>query len=129
MKEKEKIKVLVINPIMGPYVRIISDELQSYYNIIDCDCIDITTRKIGNKYYDIIVDDEGLLKDDFIVSAIDSNYKPALVGNLVITNFDEEGNTTTLTDEDIRYIKQFIGHYSKPDTNVLAYTVLTQVDF
>ena len=86
-----------------------ASELEDYYRLIGCDCIDITTRKIGDRYLEIICDDEGLLKNNPRVSAIDNLMKPALVGNLLIAGpVDEDGELTSLSDEDISIIKDNI---------------------
>lgn len=84
-----------------------ASELEDYYRLIGCDCIDIVARKIGDKYFEIICDDEGLLKENPRISAIDKNkMKPALVGNLLIAGpTDEDGELTSLTDKDIELIK------------------------
>lgn len=83
------------------------DGLQDYYDALKCDCFDIANRRIGDedRRFDIFVDDCGLFVDSPIVSAIDSNLKPALVGNLIFAHHDAEGNTTGLSDDDIEYIK------------------------
>ena len=90
--------------------RVVSPEgLDDYYKLIGCDCIDIVTRKIGRKVYDIIVDDEGLLKDDPVISAIDNLGRVMLVGSLIICGLaDEEGELTDLTPKDIEYIRKRI---------------------
>ena len=86
-----------------------ANTLEDYYGLIGCDCIDIVTRKIGRKVYDIIVDDEGLLKDDPIISAIDDFGRVMLVGSMIICGLaDAEGELTDLSDNDIRYIKKRI---------------------
>lgn len=36
--------------------------LAEWYRLINCDLIDITTHNIGGRSYDIIADDEGLLR-------------------------------------------------------------------
>ena len=44
-------------------VRIVTvNGLQDYYRLIGCDCIDIANREIRGKRFDIICDDNGLLK-------------------------------------------------------------------
>lgn len=80
--------------------------LEEWYRLIKCSLIDIVSRKIGGRYYDVIVDDEGLYKGGAKVTALDTEQQPLLVGNLVICNHDGEGNETSLTDEDIERIKQ-----------------------
>lgn len=84
------------------------NELDDYYKYLRCDCFDIARRKLDNKYFDIFVDDEGLLKDDPIVSAITIKREPMLVGNLIFANHDGQGNTVSLSDEDIKLIKSHI---------------------
>ena len=80
--------------------------LAEWYRLIKCDLIDIVSRKIGGRYFDIIVDDEGLYKGGAKVTALDTQQQPLLVGNLVICNHDGEGGETSLTDEDIELIKR-----------------------
>ena len=60
---------------------------------------------------DIFADDEGLLKADPKTTLIIIDKKnrmkvlTALVGNLIFVSHDDEGNTTSLTDEQIDFIK------------------------
>ncbi|HCJ37841.1 MAG TPA: hypothetical protein DHV37_05890 [Erysipelotrichaceae bacterium] len=85
------------------------NDLDDYYKYLNCGCFDIATRKIGDKYYDIFVDDEGLFKDNPIMSMANiDNGEPMLVGNLIFANHDDEGNTTSLSDEDMNNIKRHI---------------------
>lgn len=81
------------------------NELDDYYEHLKCDCFDIATRKIGNKCFDIFVDDCGLLVEDPVISAVDTEGYPMLAGNLIFANHDDAGNTTSLTDEDIKEIQ------------------------
>lgn len=56
-------KVLLIDTdTLQPQVVETAGGLQEWYRLIKCDLIDIVSRKIGGRYYDIIVDDEGLFK-------------------------------------------------------------------
>ena len=85
--------------------------LESYYGLLNCDLIDITARKIGGKYYDIILDDEGLFKDNPIPAAFCEDGSP-LVGNILIVGLpdmnDENGYETSLSDADIKEIARHI---------------------
>jgi len=84
-------------------------DLQDYYKMIGCRCIDIVTRKIGRKVYDIVCDDEGTFVDDPLISAIDDFGNVMLVGSLIICGLaDSEGELTDLTPADIQYIKKRI---------------------
>jgi hypothetical protein len=66
--------------------------------------IDISYRKIGGRYFDIILDDEGLFKPGGKVTAITTEGEPVHVGNLVICNHDEKGHETGLSDDDIEHL-------------------------
>lgn len=104
-----KVKVLVLDVIdnKGFYeAEVDNDNLKTFYDALKCDCFDITTRKIDGRYFDIFCDDVGLFADNPIPSAVDSNLQPVLVGNLIFANHDKEGRTTSLTDEEIRHIKE-----------------------
>lgn len=101
--------------------------LASYYKTLDCDCIDIVSRKIGGKYFDVICDDEGLYNQPKI-SAIDDMGAPMLVGNLFIVNYDGNGDNKSLTDEDIDHIKKYIQVMSTRQY-LEGYPMLTQVEY
>jgi hypothetical protein len=79
-------------------------ELEDFYRELDADMFDIAQRNIGGKAYDIFVDDIGLFRENPVVSAITKDLEPMLVGNLIFANHDVEGNTTSLTDEDMARI-------------------------
>lgn len=100
--------------------REIEDTLEGYYELLNCDMIEIVSRHIGGKDYDIICDEEGLLKVNPIVSAIDSNNQPMLVGSLFIVNYGGNGEEASLTEEDINHILKFGYIYETKDkqTNV-----------
>lgn len=102
-----KIVGILIDVDDGTYrVKQVEDSLESYYKILKCDTIDIVTRKLHGKVFDIVCDDEALLKDRPKVSAFDSNLNRHLHGNLFITGTaDAEGRLTSLTKEDIRHIR------------------------
>lgn len=79
--------------------------LESFYKTLECDIITCTIRRIGKKEYNVICDDEGLLKGNPKVTAVTKMYNPALVGNLFICNSDGE-DWTSLTDDEIHEIMQ-----------------------
>lgn len=88
----------------------IKDSITEYYKLLNCDSIDIVRRRIGLKHYSIIVDDEGLFKNNRIVSA--SGFGEVLVGSLIITGLpDNEGNLRSLTRAEERDIILNFGVY------------------
>ena len=105
-----KIKAYYIDPENNiAEAREITDSLDTFYEMLHCDCIDIVSREVGRygkRRYDIICDDEGLLKDDPYISAIDNNGQAMLVGSLlVVGEADDDGNITSLDDDDIKFLK------------------------
>lgn len=104
------------------------DSLEEFYRLIGCDCIDITMRKIGGRWFDIVCDDEGLLKDDMKISAINDMGQPMLVGNLLFFNHDSEGNLLPLSDEDCYHINKYIQTmYTRKHPE--GYMMLTQCEY
>ena len=92
----------------------IADDLDAFYKALHCDLIDIVTRGIGgirkHPQYEIICDEEGLLKDDPKISAIDDLGRPQLVGSLLICKSDPDDpcKLASLTPKDVRYIAQYV---------------------
>jgi hypothetical protein len=80
---------------------VFEDKLENMYELLKCNTIDIVTAKIGNSYCDIICDDEGLLKNGNVLSAMNETKDYLLAGNLLITGSNEVGETISLTDEQI----------------------------
>lgn len=87
-------------------VKEIEKNLEGYYKLLECDMIDITSRRIGGEWYEIVCDDEALLKNNPVVSAIDSEYNLVLCGNLFIAKYDGDGDLMSLENEDIVNIEQ-----------------------
>ena len=81
--------------------------LESFYKILDCDTIDVVHRNIGGKRFNIICDDEALLKSPRHTSAVDPMFEPMLFGNLFVVGLsDENGDFTNLTRAQLLHLKQ-----------------------
>lgn len=106
-------------------VNIKQSDINMYHELIGCRCFDIASRQIGGKYFDIFCDDEGLLQDPQPpISAYDTERnEPMLVGNLIIANHDMEGNTTSLSDDDIEHIKKHI-LYARSERFPIGYRLI-----
>lgn len=122
--EKETVSVVEIH-----------DKLDEFYRILNCDCIDIVARRIGKhpagrpKRYNIVCDDEGLLKAPTKISAIDNMGHPMLVGNLfIVGGTDHEGNLISLDQTEAAYI---LGKVQKMGTRKFpaGYPMLTQCEY
>ena len=86
----------------------IDDELDAFYEKLDCNCIDIVTRRIDGMEFDIMCDDEGLFHDPRKLSAINDMGEPMLVGTLMFFHHDDEGDLVGLTDEAVEFIQDHI---------------------
>lgn len=89
----------------------IDNELEAFYDILGCQWIEMPTRRIGTRNgrnFIIICDEEGLLHDDPMISAIDHMGQPMLVGNLFIVKSDGLDDILSLDQNDIKYLQRFI---------------------
>ena len=102
------------------------NDLQVFYNMLNCRCVEIHTIKIGDKCFTVICDEEALLKDNPMPSAFDSEIKPFLFGNLLIVN-EKDGNLTGLSVDDCIYLAKYVIPVvvqNKHSASTSAYTVL-----
>ena len=80
---------------------------KDYYPLLECDTFDIQTRNFNGKWLDIYCDDEGLFKEDnkpAILTYSDGQLVEQIVGNVFIVNHNDEGETISLTDEEIEAV-------------------------
>lgn len=92
-----------------PMVINFEDELDEIYRYIGCDIMDIPRRYINNVEYRIICDDCGLLRERRATAygerTAQGNYMPVLVGSLIITHFNAQGDAyRDLTDDEIKNV-------------------------
>ncbi len=131
MKEKRIVGVLIdVEKEMVGQVEIPND-LDAFYKVLNCGCIDIVTRRIGDskKAYDIVCDDEGLLKETQKISAVDSAGNAQLVGNIFITGMaDAEGNLTSMPMDEANYILAKV-RMARTEKFENLYPVLTQCEY
>ena len=81
--------------------KLIRDELEFYYKLIDCDTIDIVERVINGHRYAFVIDDNYLLTHETLeppVACFEGNGEEAIFGGLVLTGpSDRNGNLTALS--------------------------------
>lgn len=115
---KEKILMVLVNENGASKVEV-EPSLDEYYRLLGCDTIDMVDRRLGynrsHKDFTIICDDEGLMCDEPRISAIDNLGKVMLVGNLLVTQCNGEGENVGLTDKDADFV---IGKVLKMPTRV-----------
>ena len=95
----KKITGVLVNVSEGTARKVTIDRsLESYYKALNCDCIDIVNRRLGGYRFDVICDDEALLKDNPLPSAIGPDGQPMLFGNLFFCKPDGKGDLLSLSD-------------------------------
>lgn len=102
-----------------------------FYKYIGCSAFDVAGRYIGdeNRWYDIFVDDIGMLREEVIISAINGT-DIMLAGNLVITKTAENGEQLPLSDDDIKYLYKYIRTgYKRTEDGIYVYPVLVDVKY
>lgn len=104
MKEKQ-ITGLFYNVETHDFDRVtINNSLESLYELLKVDLIDIVEVNIQGTSYDIVLDDEGVLKENPIISAISLDCKIQYVGNLFICHHDRYGNLTSLKEDELQTV-------------------------
>ncbi len=98
----------------------VEDDNDEFYRLLNCSLIDIVVRRIGpktsNKWFNFICDDEGLFQSEPKISAIGNFGNVQFVGSLLIVGLtDDEGNLTSLADDEAKYILKFC---QKPPTRM-----------
>lgn len=68
--------------------------LTNFYSLIGTDCIDIVVRRIGGRPYNIVLDDEGILKKSPLTAA--NGWEEALYGTLLVFGIGSDGDLATL---------------------------------
>ena len=101
----KKITGVYVNPETREIAKTtIEKSLEGYYKLLNCDCIDIARRSIGGKMFDIICDDEALLKADPVPAAADPQGRVQLFNRLFVVAFDGMEDIRSLTDDEINHV-------------------------
>ena len=84
-----------------------ADKLNEYYRYLDCRCIDMATIDVDGHAYDVVCDDEALLRYPLVPSLYISEEQ-VFFGNLAFVKIDEEGASVGLDREDMIRILDYI---------------------
>ena len=84
-----------------------ADKLHEYYRYLHCQCIDMATIDVDGHAYDVICDDEALLRNPLIPSLYISEEQ-VFFGNLAFVKTDENGAEVGLDREDMIRLLDFI---------------------
>lgn len=109
-------------------LRTIKDDLKEFYSIIDCRAIDIVKRVFGGVVFDIVLDDEGLLKANTTNEWPTSwwqgeGYTPnheGLFGTLILCHCDDQGNLTSAEPLDLVAVQSCFRTLKKHDGSELS---------
>lgn len=91
----------------------VNDELELYYDMLDCDMIDITTINVNGVEYDIIHDDEFLLKRP-LVPTLYVNNELIIFGAFLISRANEDGEEIGLTHKEIDNFLEYMYRQQRP---------------
>lgn len=91
----------------------VNDELELYYDMLNCDMIDITTINVNGVEYDIIHDDEFLLKRP-LVPTLYVNNELIIFGTFLISRANEDGEEIGLTHKEIDSFLEYMYRQQKP---------------
>ena len=101
------LKTILLNVEKGNVEELeVENELHAFYKTMNVDMIEFTYRKIGKKVFTIMCDEEGLLKGNPIPSAINERGQVQIVGNLLFFNDSDDGDLKSLSEKDIKEIKE-----------------------
>lgn len=91
------------------YIRDIDDgnKLKEYYRFLDCHRVGTTTIDVDGHAYDVVCDDEALLRQPLIPSLYISEEQ-VLFGNLAFVRNDEDGESVGLDREDMIRLLDFV---------------------
>lgn len=123
-------KLLLLDVYNNKLEMVEANGLEDYYKYLNCRCIDIVRRKIGDTEVEIIIDDEGALIDNPKPSAVDVTGAIALFGNLLIAGGEVagDGELTEPTQAEVDDIMECVAEvttsfYEEP------YKILVEVDY
>lgn len=94
--------------------KLIPDKLETYYELLNCTCIDIVRRSIGGRSYEFIVDDEYLLTHEINEPpvAVEGDNEAIFGGIVIAGEVDTEGNLTSLRlNDDLNNVMMNITHF------------------
>lgn len=86
-----------IDPFADTIELVEASGLDDYYREIGCECIDISVVTIGGVPFNVVCDDEALLRESVAPSVLDGNGRPILWNTVIVFGFDDDADLRSLT--------------------------------
>lgn len=102
------------------------DDSDKIREILGFKCLEYVRRKVEHIEYLFICDENGLLKDNQIASAVNDRNEVMFVGNLLITREETIGSYVPLTSADISIIRR---NLVKIDTKLMPGQLLINCNY
>ena len=85
----------------------IEGKLEDFYRLLDCSCIEMPSRLVGGKWFDIVCDEEGLFVSGNIPTCVNTSFEESIFGNTLLVH-NNHGKTVGVTQEDFDLVKRNI---------------------
>ena len=102
------------------------EDSDSVRQLLGFKCLEYVKRKIEHIEYLFICDENGLLKDNQIASAVNDKNEVMFVGNLLITREEPIGSFKPLTSADINIIRR---NLVRIDTKLMSEQLLINCNY
>jgi hypothetical protein len=103
----EKIKGVLVSNGEAKEYELEYNNYKDFYPLLNCDTFDVQSRKFNGEWLDIYCDDEGLFKANnkpSILTFSNGELVEQIVGNAFIVAHNDEGDTISLTDEQVQKV-------------------------
>ncbi len=131
---KKMIKGVLVNPNTQEFneCEAIIYDYTSWYDILDCETIDIIELKINDEWFDIILDDEGKLKEPLGLPSIviyhNDKVHDLVIGKVFICAHDGHGNEKSLNDEQIKKVLASVRTYMNGITHEIRKMIVAKYE-
>ncbi len=82
--------------------------LGKLYEHLNCQTVQVIYYKVEETVFMFCADEEGLMVSDPVMSAIDKNLEPMLVGSFAVFGLDEIWEPRDLTEDECELLKKHI---------------------
>lgn len=106
-----------------------SDEsFEELYAFLDIDTVELAYRKVENKTkFVFILDENGLLKNEPIISGVDTDMNVAFVGTYAVLGLNKDGSIRELNDDEVELLKRNV-RYVSTVSHPFGLLVLSQIE-